>query len=171
MDSFYALSSGRAVPEYSDESLTGCWFESRQYSRFIVTRGSANRTSFVRIDEFLPYIARRVAIAFGYSNARRENETRLLETRAPSSNIRSAVGASLQSFLAGRDRDRPDRPRIKTQDFAIQGWSVRTWPIVIDNPADLGGSSLSGSAFFPCACGILLLRKQKIRGSPTASIA
>jgi hypothetical protein len=39
IDSFYALSSGRAVPDYSDESLTGCWFQSRQYSRFVVTRG------------------------------------------------------------------------------------------------------------------------------------
>ena len=48
----------------------------------------------------LPYFARRVTIAFGYNNAWRENETRLLETRAQSSNIRSAVGASLQSFLA-----------------------------------------------------------------------
>ena len=56
-------------------------------------------TSFVRIDEFLPYIARRVTIAFGYNSAWRENETRLFETRAPSSNIRSAVGASLQSLL------------------------------------------------------------------------
>jgi len=31
--------------------------------------------SLVRIDEFLPYIARRVTIAFGYSHAWRENET------------------------------------------------------------------------------------------------
>ena len=31
-----------------------------------------NRTSFVRIDEFLLYIARRVTIAFGYSHAWRE---------------------------------------------------------------------------------------------------
>jgi len=57
-------------------------------------------TSFVRIDEVLPYIARRVTIAFGYNNTWRENETRLLETRAPSNNIGSAVGASLQSFLS-----------------------------------------------------------------------
>jgi hypothetical protein len=85
-------------PDYSDESLTGCLDNTPDLS----SREDrlTTLTSFVQIDEFLPYIARRVTIAFGYNNAGRENETRLLETRAQSSNIRSALGASLQSFLA-----------------------------------------------------------------------
>jgi hypothetical protein len=38
----HALSSGPAVADYSDESLTGWWFQSRRYSSIVATRGSAN---------------------------------------------------------------------------------------------------------------------------------
>src|SRR5258706_10148558 len=36
------LQFGPSSSDYSDESLAGCWFQSKAYSRFVVTRGSAN---------------------------------------------------------------------------------------------------------------------------------
>jgi hypothetical protein len=50
-------------------------------------------------------------------------------------------------------------PESKAKTLRSKGGAFLRWPIVVDNSADLCSSSLSGSASFPCACGILLLRK------------
>ncbi len=47
----------------------------------------------------------------------------------------------------------------KAKTLRLKRWGVPARPIVIDNSADLGGSSLSGSAFFPSTRGIRLFTK------------
>jgi hypothetical protein len=52
--------------------------------------------SFVRIDEFLPYIAGRVTTAYGYNNAWRENEKKMGTANGVDSQI--GVGAKISAI-------------------------------------------------------------------------
>src|SRR5258708_14626924 len=79
---------GRAVPGYSDGS-DQCWFH-LEHSANLPARKDwlADVTNLVRIDEFLPYIARRVTIAFGYNRLSQRKEPGFSATRPPENNIR-----------------------------------------------------------------------------------
>jgi hypothetical protein len=53
-------------------------------------------TSVVQIDEFLPYLVRRVTIAYGYNNAWRENEKKMGTANGVDSQI--GVGAKISAI-------------------------------------------------------------------------
>jgi hypothetical protein len=57
-------------------------------------------TSLVRIDAFLPYIARRVTIAFGYNNAWRENGTKVFGDTSAIKQYSFTAAPSFQSLRA-----------------------------------------------------------------------